>query len=92
MSFSEHTSRLLTAQIQHGENYDLISGGTAGDIRIWDIRQRRSIRVIDAVPTGVEMTAMAVHEQAPIFAWWVEKKTPLLLDKLMLKFSRYFIK
>ncbi|KAI9355379.1 raptor N-terminal caspase like domain-containing protein [Zopfochytrium polystomum] len=67
-SFSEHQDKVLCAQIQQGDNYNLISGSIKGDVRIWDIRQRRSVDVIDTVPHGVTMTALAIHEQASIFA------------------------
>jgi regulatory associated protein of mTOR len=71
MTFQEHKERILSTQIQRGENYDMISGCTAGDVRIWDIRSRKCIRVVEAVPQGVNMTALAIHEQAPLFAWYI---------------------
>ncbi|KAJ3025291.1 UNVERIFIED_CONTAM: hypothetical protein HDU68_007300 [Siphonaria sp. JEL0065] len=71
-NFGEHSNRILQCQFQNdgkGDYYTLVSGSVAGDVRIWDIRSpKQSVRVIDAVPSGIRMTALAIHEDAPLFA------------------------
>ncbi|KAI8613893.1 raptor N-terminal caspase like domain-containing protein [Chytriomyces sp. MP71] len=72
MSFREHSSRILSCKLQndgYGNFFTLASGAVAGDVRFWDIRNaKKSLRTIGAVPSGVEMTALAIHEDAPLFA------------------------
>ncbi|KAJ3416087.1 hypothetical protein HDV05_003056 [Chytridiales sp. JEL 0842] len=67
MTFHEHHSRLLSAKIQRGDQYDLVSGESAGEVRIWDIRQKKSVRMINAVPPGVQMTALATKDDMDDF-------------------------
>ncbi|ORY51824.1 hypothetical protein BCR33DRAFT_712020 [Rhizoclosmatium globosum] len=71
-SFGEHSNRILQCQFQNdgrGDYHTLVSGSRTGDVRIWDIRSpKQSVRVIEAVPSGIEMTALAIHEDAPLFA------------------------
>ncbi|KAJ3386492.1 hypothetical protein HDU84_001508 [Entophlyctis sp. JEL0112] len=71
-TFREHKSRLLRCQFQNdlrGDCYTLVSGGVTGDVRVWDIRTpERSLRAVNTVPAGVSMTALAIHDDAPLFA------------------------
>ncbi|KAJ3123892.1 hypothetical protein HK100_011450 [Physocladia obscura] len=71
-TFQEHKSRILKCQFQNdfiGDCYTLVSGTVSGDVRVWDIRSpAHSQRVIDAIPGGIEMTALAIHDDAPLFA------------------------
>ncbi|KAJ3287889.1 hypothetical protein HK104_008412, partial [Borealophlyctis nickersoniae] len=67
VSFNEHPGSVLTAHLQQGANRELISGSTVGDVRFWDLRQQGSVKCFDA-GTGGEMTGLAVHDMAPLFA------------------------
>ncbi|KAJ3165498.1 hypothetical protein HK101_000200 [Irineochytrium annulatum] len=67
-SFREHERSVLSTQLQRGEAFTIISGSRNGDMRIWDMRQQQSVMTVRCVPTGVEMTAFSVHEEAPLFS------------------------
>ncbi|KAI8835270.1 raptor N-terminal caspase like domain-containing protein [Chytriomyces cf. hyalinus JEL632] len=72
MSFREHPSRVLNCKLQNdgtGSYHTLVSGSSAGDVLFWDIRSgQKAQQKISAVPAGVEMTALAIHDDTPLIA------------------------
>ncbi|ORX88057.1 hypothetical protein K493DRAFT_237024 [Basidiobolus meristosporus CBS 931.73] len=66
MCWREHPGWVVNVHMQHGGNRELVSGSVAGDIKLWDIRHPASIYTIEAHTQ--ELTALAVHEHAPVFA------------------------
>ncbi|KAK9695623.1 Target of rapamycin complex 1 subunit kog1 [Basidiobolus ranarum] len=66
MCWREHPGWVINVHMQHGGNRELVSGSVAGDIKLWDIRHPTSIYTIEAHTQ--ELTALAVHEHAPVFA------------------------
>ena len=66
--FSEHQTWVVNVEMQRGGGKHIISGSVSGDIKFWDIRGHRqsSIKTIELHRSP--MTALAVHEFAPIVA------------------------
>lgn len=64
----EHQHPIVNVSMQKNASstHQVISGSTSGDIKFWDIRTGASLRTIDAHRTP--MTALAVHDYAPILA------------------------
>jgi regulator-associated protein of mTOR len=65
--WDEHNAWVTKVHLQRDGNRELISGGFAGDIKIWDIRESQSIRTIDAY-AHANMTSLAVHDHHPVIA------------------------
>ena len=67
-SFIEHQTWVVNVEMQRGGGKHIISGSVSGDIKFWDIRGHRknSIKTIELHRSA--MTALAVHEFAPIVA------------------------
>ncbi|OLL23090.1 WD repeat-containing protein mip1 [Neolecta irregularis DAH-3] len=64
-SWKEHKSWVSKVHLQRGGNRELASACVDGDIRLWDIRNSKSLRVINAHKT---LKSFAVHEHAPVMA------------------------
>ena len=66
--FFEHQTWVVNVEMQRGGGKHIISGSVSGDIKFWDIRGHRksSIKTIELHRSP--MTALAVHEFAPIVA------------------------
>jgi hypothetical protein len=66
--FVEHQTWVVNVEMQRGGGKHIISGSVSGDIKFWDIRGHRtsSIKTIELHRSA--MTALAVHEFAPIVA------------------------
>ncbi|KAI8333711.1 raptor N-terminal caspase like domain-containing protein [Chlamydoabsidia padenii] len=65
--WDEHNAWVTKVHLQRDGNRELVSGGFAGDIKIWDIRESQSIRTIDAY-THADMTSLAVHDHHQVIA------------------------
>lgn len=63
--WDEHDAWVTGVYLQKDGNRELVSGSSNGDVKIWDIRESQSIRTIDA---HNDMTSIAVHDHAPVFA------------------------
>lgn len=62
----EHTSWVVQTHIYAGRN-ELLSGSVTGELKFWDLRYpKTSIKSLEAHRSP--MTALAVHDYAPIFA------------------------
>ncbi|KAJ3117290.1 hypothetical protein HK098_006306 [Nowakowskiella sp. JEL0407] len=70
LEYKEHTSSVLKVNLHSGSSPLLVSGGTLGDVRFWDVRQSSGSTwsLENRAGVGSEMTAFAVHDYAPIFA------------------------
>ncbi|TPX34292.1 hypothetical protein SmJEL517_g02937 [Synchytrium microbalum] len=64
---TDHQKWIVNVQLQAGSNRDVLSGSQEGDIRLWDLRQRRCTRTIEPFP-GQELTALAIHDNASLIA------------------------
>ncbi|CAO3617018.1 unnamed protein product [Cunninghamella blakesleeana] len=63
--WDEHDAWVTGVYLQKDGNRELVSGSSNGEVKIWDIRESQSIRTIDA---HNDMTSIAVHDHAPVFA------------------------
>jgi len=72
--WSEHNAWVTNVQLQRNGNRELISGSYNGDIKIWDIRLPNSLRTITS-HKNTDMTALAVHDHAPVVATGSEDHT-----------------
>ncbi|RLN49993.1 hypothetical protein BBJ29_002788 [Phytophthora kernoviae] len=62
----EHTSWVVQTHIYAGRN-ELLSGSVTGELKFWDLRYpKTSVKSLEAHRSP--MTALAVHDYAPIFA------------------------
>ena len=64
--WKEHKAWITNVHMQRGGLRELVSGSTNGDVKLWDIRESKSILDIAAHKSG--MRSLAVHEHAPILA------------------------
>lgn len=62
-TWREHTACVLGLQLRGDK---IISGSSAGDVRIFDIRKNNSVSVYQVAN---DMTALAVHRNADLYAW-----------------------
>lgn len=65
--WNEHKAWVTGVHLQREGTRELISGGLEGDIKIWDMRETKSLRTIEA-HTHNEMTALAVHDNSSLVA------------------------
>ncbi|KAI8984718.1 raptor N-terminal caspase like domain-containing protein [Mycotypha africana] len=65
--WNEHKAWITGIHLQREGTRELVSGGFEGDIKIWDIRETKSIRTIEA-HTHNEMIALAVHDHSSVIA------------------------
>lgn len=70
MAYHEHEEWTVGVHLR-AEQYQLLSASTAGDVRFWDTRQPRSVKVVQAEPGY--LAAFAVHDYAPVFATYVQE-------------------
>lgn len=69
--WEEHQTWVNKVQLQKRGNRELVSCSVDGEVRLWDIRARSSIRatnVAQSLLRGARVGSMAVHEAAPLFA------------------------
>jgi regulator-associated protein of mTOR len=68
-TFYEHKSWIINAHIypDHQKHVHIISGSLTGDIKWFDKRLPTSVK---SISTGLGMTAMSVHPEADVFAWY----------------------
>ncbi|TMW63135.1 hypothetical protein Poli38472_002076 [Pythium oligandrum] len=65
-TMKEHTSWVVQTHLYPGKN-ELLSGSVSGELKFWDLRYpKTSVRALEAHRSP--MTALAVHDYAPIFA------------------------
>eukprot|EP00742_Colponemidia_sp_Colp-10_P007526 GILJ01008112.1.p1 GENE.GILJ01008112.1~~GILJ01008112.1.p1 ORF type:complete len:1472 (-),score=223.61 GILJ01008112.1:233-4648(-) len=65
-TITDHQNWVVHVHMQRGGDRQVISGSIAGDIKFWDLRTVSSLKTIDAHRSS--MTALAVHDYAPILA------------------------
>ena len=61
--------------------YALVSGSVQADVRFWDLRRSNSVRSIQA--HRVAMTALAVHDFAPLIATGSQRQQVCVLSSFM---------
>ncbi|CAL4161869.1 unnamed protein product, partial [Meganyctiphanes norvegica] len=63
----EHTSWVISAHLLNASQNTtkIITGSISGEVRLWDIRQSNNVQVLNP---NQEMTAMATHANAHLFA------------------------
>ncbi|XP_024080939.1 regulatory-associated protein of mTOR isoform X2 [Cimex lectularius] len=66
MTYREHSARIVNVQLSH-DSTSLLSGSTAGDVRIFDTRKHTASLACQS-SQGQGLKAMAVHTPAEIFA------------------------
>jgi hypothetical protein len=65
-TMKEHTSWVVQTHIYAGRN-ELLTGSVTGELKFWDLRYpKNSVKSLEAHRSP--MTALAVHDYAPIFA------------------------
>ncbi|KAG1683862.1 hypothetical protein DVH05_012718 [Phytophthora capsici] len=65
-SMKEHTSWVVQTHIYAGRN-ELLTGSVTGELKFWDMRYpKNSVKSLEAHRSP--MTALAVHDYAPVFA------------------------
>ena len=65
----EHTSWVVQTHIYPGRK-ELLTGSVTGELKFWDMRYpKNSVKSLEAHRSP--MTALAVHDYAPIFARYV---------------------
>lgn len=71
MTWREHSAWVIGAYFRgsSGGAPRLITGSLSGDIRFFDLRRNSSV---NTVQTAQGITAMAVHNVADIFAWYLK--------------------
>ena len=65
-TLTEHRGWIVNASLHKLGDGQLVTGSVNGDVRIWDLRHSHSTKTIEAHSTG--MSAMAVHNHAPVIA------------------------
>jgi regulator-associated protein of mTOR len=65
--WSEHKAWVTGVHLQREGTRELISGGLEGDIKVWDMRETKSFRTIEAHKHN-EMTSLAVHDHSGVVA------------------------
>ena len=64
--WKEHTQWITNVHMQRGGRRELVTGSRNGEVKLWDIRQAKSIRTIRA--SKDTLRCLSVHEHAPVFA------------------------
>ena len=65
--FNEHEAWIVNAHIQPG-TFDMLTGSVAGDVKLWDLRQPKASMQTITAHRDSPMTALVVHDYAPVFA------------------------
>lgn len=75
----EHRQWVVNVHMQRGGIRELVSGSRNGEVRLWDLRNDKSILAIDAAGdltatnTGATMRSLSVHEHAPVLSVGTER-------------------
>lgn len=64
--WKEHNQWITNVHMQRGGRRELVTGSRNGEVKLWDIRQAKSIRTIRA--SKDTLRSLSVHEHAPVFA------------------------
>ena len=64
--WKEHTQWITNVHMQRGGRRELVTGSRNGEVKLWDIRQGKSIKTIRACKDNLR--SLSVHEHAPVFA------------------------
>ena len=64
--WKEHNQWITNVHMQRGGRRELVTGSRNGEVKLWDIRQAKSVRTIRA--TKDTLRSLSVHEHAPVFA------------------------
>lgn len=66
-TMKEHTSWIVQTHIYSHARHELLTGSVSGELKFWDLRySKTSVRSLEAHRSP--MTALAVHDYAPVFA------------------------
>lgn len=66
MTMREHTSWVVQTHV-YPDKYEMLSGSVSGELKFWDLRYpKNSVKSLEAHRSP--MTALAVHNYAPLFA------------------------
>ena len=68
--WKEHKSWIVGCHLQRGGMRELVSAERGGTVRLWDIRNEKSVGVVKGTGDGSRGTTrtLSVHEHAPVFA------------------------
>lgn len=68
--WKEHKSWIVGCHLQRGGMRELVSAERSGTVRLWDIRNEKSVAVVKGKGEGTPGTTrtLSVHEHAPVFA------------------------
>lgn len=68
--WKEHKSWIVGCHLQRGGMRELVSAERSGTVRLWDIRNEKSVGVVKGKGDGAMGTTrtLSVHEHAPVFA------------------------
>ncbi|KAL9086749.1 MAG: hypothetical protein Q9159_003968 [Coniocarpon cinnabarinum] len=69
--WKEHNQWITNVHMQRGGRRELVSGSRNGEVKLWDIRQNKSIHTMQA--TKDTLRSLSVHEHAPVFATGTER-------------------
>jgi regulator-associated protein of mTOR len=61
---------IVDAFLQRAQMQELITGSTNGELKLWDLRYPNPTKSL-AIFQQSEMRCMAVHDNAPLIAWYV---------------------
>lgn len=66
-TMKEHSSWIVQTHIYNHARHELLTGSVSGELKFWDLRfPKTSVRALEAHRSP--MTALAVHNYAPVFA------------------------
>lgn len=68
--WKEHKSWIVGCHLQRGGMRELVSAERSGTVRLWDIRNEKSVGIVKGKGDGALGTTrtLSVHEHAPVFA------------------------
>ncbi|KAI9708918.1 MAG: hypothetical protein M1820_003612 [Bogoriella megaspora] len=66
--WKEHRQWVTGVHLQRGGTRELVTGCRSGEVKLWDIRNEKSVRTVRTSGEGVVQRALSVHEHAPVFA------------------------
>lgn len=64
-----HQNWVVNLHIQQTNSNQVISGSGTGNIKFWDIRQQKCVKTLEKVCQKGAMTALTIHDYAPVLAW-----------------------
>lgn len=62
----EHKQWITNVHMQRGGIRELVSASHNGEVKLWDIRNNKSLTTVQTTKDSIR--AMSVHEHIPVFA------------------------